>query len=112
MKNVLREKKFQASNSMFGWGFGNPGGGQGGFFGYNQPVCIPFSISHIFPQSGPAIFEQEYNCYPSSFLGRDEIDKGNKIILPPSALDILARLNISYPMLFEVCIPSFFVDDR
>jgi hypothetical protein len=55
----------------------------------------------------PGKFEQEYNCYPSSFLGRDDIDKGNKIILPSSALDTLARLNISYPMLFEVCAHSF-----
>lgn len=31
---------------------------------------------------------------------------GNKIILPQSALDHLARLNISYPMLFEVMNPS------
>ena len=48
------------------------------------------------------MFEQEYNCYPSSFLGREDLDKGNKIILPSSALETLARLNISYPMLFEL----------
>ena len=75
---------------MFGWGFGNfnnPQPGGGGFFGAG---------------SGQGRFEQEYNCYPSSFLGRDDIDKGNKIILPSSALDTLARLNVSYPMLFEV----------
>ena len=76
---------------MFGWAFGNyndqpPGGG--GFFGGAA--------------DGRGRFEQEYNCYPSSFLGRDDIDKGNKIILPSSALDALARLNVSYPMLFEV----------
>ena len=35
-------------------------------------------------------------------MGRDDIDKGNKIILPSSALETLARLNISYPMLFEL----------
>lgn len=35
-------------------------------------------------------------------MGRDDIDKCNKIILPSSALDTLARLNISYPMLFEL----------
>jgi ubiquitin fusion degradation protein 1 len=75
---------------MFGWGvgnFNNPQPGGGGFFGDG---------------GGNRKFEQEYNCYPSSFLGRDDIDKGNKIILPSSALDTLARLNVSYPMLFEV----------
>jgi len=54
------------------------------------------------PFQGSGRFEQEYNCFPSSFLGRDDIDKGNKIILPSSALETLARLNISYPMLFEL----------
>jgi ubiquitin fusion degradation protein 1 len=79
---------------MFGWAFGNynnqePQGG-GGFFGHQG--------------AGRGKFEQEYNCYPSSFLARDDIDKGNKIILPTSALEALARLNVSYPMLFEVCV--------
>jgi ubiquitin fusion degradation protein 1 len=40
-----------------------------------------------------------------SFLGREDLEKGNKIILPQSALDHLARLNISYPMLFEIANP-------
>jgi ubiquitin fusion degradation protein 1 len=33
---------------------------------------------------------------------RDSVNYGGKIILPPSALDKLTRLNISYPMLFEL----------
>lgn len=54
----------------------------------------------------PSRYDQQYQCYPVSFIGRDELEKGNKIILPPSALDHLARLNISYPMLFELVNPA------
>ena len=40
--------------------------------------------------------------YPVSFMGRADLEFGNKILLPPSALDQLARLSIVYPMLFEL----------
>ena len=33
---------------------------------------------------------------------RSELEWGGKIILPPSALDTLTRLNIAYPMLFKL----------
>lgn len=33
---------------------------------------------------------------------RQDVEKGGKIIMPPSALDRLTRLNIVYPMLFKV----------
>lgn len=33
---------------------------------------------------------------------REDVEKGGKIILPPSALDLLTRLNIVYPMLFKL----------
>ena len=77
---------------MFGWNFGGnqDAGGPGGFFG------------GLFGNEAAQEFVQEYQCFPSSFMGREEIDKGNKIILPSSALDQLARLNISYPMLFKL----------
>ncbi|KFH16658.1 ubiquitin fusion degradation protein UFD1CY, partial [Toxoplasma gondii TgCatPRC2] len=51
------------------------------------------------PGSG---FSQCYSCFPVSFIGKDEMEKGNKILLPQSALHALARLHISWPMLFEV----------
>lgn len=47
-------------------------------------------------------FDQQYQVFPVAFLGKEDLEKGNKIILPPSALDHLARLNISWPMLFEM----------
>eukprot|EP01066_Platyproteum_vivax_P013550 Platyproteum_vivax@DN6127_c0_g1_i1.p1 len=51
---------------------------------------------------GSASFDCQYQCFPISFSGKDELENGNKIVLPSSALDQLARLNISYPMLFEI----------
>lgn len=33
---------------------------------------------------------------------RHDVEKGGKIIMPPSALDALTRLNVEYPMLFKL----------
>ncbi|GAB4853829.1 hypothetical protein Ancab_018024 [Ancistrocladus abbreviatus] len=49
-----------------------------------------------------ASFEQTYRCYPASFIEKPQIESGDKIIMPPSALDRLASLHIDYPMLFEL----------
>ncbi|GAB2270599.1 hypothetical protein Dimus_005482 [Dionaea muscipula] len=49
-----------------------------------------------------ASFEQTYRCYPASFIEKPQIETGDKIIMPPSALDRLASLHIDYPMLFEL----------
>ncbi|AEC07154.1 ubiquitin fusion degradation 1 [Arabidopsis thaliana] len=47
-------------------------------------------------------FEQSYRCYPASFIDKPQLESGDKIIMPPSALDRLASLHIDYPMLFEL----------
>ncbi|XP_019165548.1 PREDICTED: ubiquitin fusion degradation protein 1 homolog isoform X2 [Ipomoea nil] len=47
-------------------------------------------------------FEQTYRCYPASFIDKPHLENGDKIIMPPSALDRLASLHIDYPMLFEL----------
>ncbi|KAG6410865.1 hypothetical protein SASPL_128936 [Salvia splendens] len=47
-------------------------------------------------------FEQTYRCYPASFIDKAQIENGDKVIMPPSALDRLASLHIDYPMLFEL----------
>ncbi|KAK1570905.1 hypothetical protein Q3G72_008863 [Acer saccharum] len=47
-------------------------------------------------------FEQNYRCYPASFIEKPQIESGDKIIMPPSALDRLASLHIDYPILFEL----------
>ncbi|EFN53275.1 hypothetical protein CHLNCDRAFT_136896 [Chlorella variabilis] len=51
---------------------------------------------------GGGRFEASYRCYPVSFLDKPEAERGDKIFLPPSALDRLAQLHIDYPMLFQV----------
>eukprot|EP01057_Protomagalhaensia_wolfi_P003760 Protomagalhaensia_wolfi_Nauph_80__3759@NODE_37_length_4469_cov_110_624153_g29_i0_p2_GENE_NODE_37_length_4469_cov_110_624153_g29_i0NODE_37_length_4469_cov_110_624153_g29_i0_p2_ORF_typecomplete_len317_score36_37UFD1/PF03152_14/8_1e64Fanconi_A/PF03511_14/0_11_NODE_37_length_4469_cov_110_624153_g29_i07291679 len=47
-------------------------------------------------------FDRLYKCYSASVAGKPELERGNKILLPPSALQALARLNVSWPMLFEL----------
>lgn len=50
-------------------------------------------------------FNTMFKCYSVSMLPgneRQDVEKGGKIIMPPSALDQLTRLNIVYPMLFKL----------
>lgn len=50
-------------------------------------------------------FKTLYRCYSVSMLPgteRNNVDRGGRIFLPPSALDQLTRLNIVYPMLFKL----------
>lgn len=50
-------------------------------------------------------FNTQYRCYSVSMLPgneRHDVERGGKIIMPPSALDQLTRLNIVYPMLFKL----------
>ncbi|KAH9515132.1 ubiquitin fusion degradation protein [Bulinus truncatus] len=55
-----------------------------------------------FPAAGRT-FKETYKCYSVIVHGgREEVEKGGKIIMPPSALDQLTRLNIQYPMLFKL----------
>eukprot|EP00922_Rhytidocystis_sp_ex-Travisia-forbesii_P051999 GHVS01077179.1.p1 GENE.GHVS01077179.1~~GHVS01077179.1.p1 ORF type:complete len:318 (+),score=21.08 GHVS01077179.1:569-1522(+) len=56
--------------------------------------------------TGGGRFRKHYACYPVSFAGKDVMEKGNKILLPQSALHQLARMNITWPMLFEMTEPN------
>ncbi|KAK9358572.1 ubiquitin fusion degradation protein UFD1-domain-containing protein [Lipomyces starkeyi] len=50
-------------------------------------------------------FSEYFRCYPVVMMPgveRENLNYGGKIILPPSALNKLTRLNISYPMLFKL----------
>lgn len=53
---------------------------------------------------GAGQFVQKFKVYPPSFMESDrpQVEEGDKIIMPTSCLEMLARLRISYPMLFEV----------
>ncbi|ERF77021.1 hypothetical protein EPUS_06889 [Endocarpon pusillum Z07020] len=50
-------------------------------------------------------FDEYYRCYPVVMMpgpDREHTNFGGKVFLPPSALDKLTRLHITYPMLFEL----------
>ncbi|PUZ58004.1 hypothetical protein GQ55_5G475200 [Panicum hallii var. hallii] len=52
-------------------------------------------------------FVQYYRCLSMSLLNKENVDEdGNWVIMPPSALDRLSRLNVDYPMLFQIQNPS------
>ncbi|KAM8708916.1 hypothetical protein ACLKA7_015825 [Drosophila subpalustris] len=58
----------------------------------------------MFPDGGRS-FQAAYKCFSVSMLPgneRSDVEKGGKIIMPPSALDTLTRLNVEYPMLFKL----------
>jgi ubiquitin fusion degradation protein 1 len=61
------------------------------FFGHHHPGF----------RRGPDRFENHYQCYSTAFSGR-AIDDGDKVLLPASALDTLARMQVDYPMLFRI----------
>jgi len=50
-------------------------------------------------------FTAEYRTFSVCMLPgneRHDVERGNKIIMPLSALDLLTRLHISYPMVFKI----------
>uniref|UniRef100_A0A1A9WE07 Ubiquitin fusion degradation protein 1 homolog n=1 Tax=Glossina brevipalpis TaxID=37001 RepID=A0A1A9WE07_9MUSC len=58
----------------------------------------------MFPETGRT-FKASYKCFSVSMLPgneRQDVENGGKIIMPPSALDTLTRLNVEYPMLFKL----------
>lgn len=62
-----------------------------------------FQFGRMFPEMPGRNFNETYRCYSVSMLGdREDVERGGKIIMPPSALDKLTRLHIQYPMLFKL----------
>lgn len=57
-----------------------------------------------FANTGERGFRNSYRCFSVSMLPdeRQNLENGGKIIMPPSALQTLSRLNVSYPMLFRL----------
>lgn len=50
-------------------------------------------------------FDEYYRCYPTVMMPgseREDLNFGGKIIMPPSALEKLSRLEVQYPMMFEL----------
>eukprot|EP00922_Rhytidocystis_sp_ex-Travisia-forbesii_P052000 GHVS01077180.1.p1 GENE.GHVS01077180.1~~GHVS01077180.1.p1 ORF type:complete len:325 (+),score=30.90 GHVS01077180.1:383-1357(+) len=79
-------------------------------WGFGRQMASFFSESMGDDPSGSSTgggrFRKHYACYPVSFAGKDVMEKGNKILLPQSALHQLARMNITWPMLFEMTEPN------
>ena len=73
---------------MFGFG---GGGAMGGAMGGPRPPHRTFT--------------SQYHCYSSAYASKPHLESGDKIILPPSALDALSRLLVEYPMLFNLKSP-------
>ncbi|EME28181.1 Ubiquitin fusion degradation protein 1 [Galdieria sulphuraria] len=70
-----------------------PLGGGGVLPGF--PFQSPFPIP-----SGS--FQRNLRAYPVSFIDKPQLENGDKIVLPPSALDALTQMQVSYPMLFQL----------
>ncbi|GMH34367.1 hypothetical protein BSKO_02201 [Bryopsis sp. KO-2023] len=47
-------------------------------------------------------FDARYRTYPVAFLDKLQAEEGDKVMLPPSALERLSQLHVEYPMLFKV----------
>ncbi|KAL1329103.1 hypothetical protein AAHE18_12G017200 [Arachis hypogaea] len=47
-------------------------------------------------------FKNYYHCHPVSSIEKSNLEPGNKIIMPPSALNKLLYAGVEYPMLFEM----------
>lgn len=54
----------------------------------------------------PDKFEEQYHCYSAAMADKSHLEQGDKILLPPSAFDVLARLQVDYPMLFQLQNPN------
>lgn len=54
------------------------------------------------PAAPDGAFRRQFRSYPVSFIDRADLEVGDKIVLPPSALDTLSRLNVVFPMLFKI----------
>jgi ubiquitin fusion degradation protein 1 len=85
--------KYQAISM---WGFGSQGHGNGAMGGGGMMGRM----------EQPRVFEDQFHCFSMACADKAHLEGGDKIILPPSVLDSLARMNVEYPMLFKVTSPD------
>nr|BAN21074.1 ubiquitin fusion degradaton protein [Riptortus pedestris] len=53
----------------------------------------------------PRPFKVQFYCFSVAMIPgneRDDVERGGKIIMPPSSLEHLTRLSVNYPMLFKL----------
>lgn len=53
----------------------------------------------------PTRFDNTYTCFSMAVSGKGHLEDGDKILLPNSALNQLAQMQVEYPMLFELSNP-------
>ncbi|CAL4956792.1 unnamed protein product [Urochloa decumbens] len=51
---------------------------------------------------GVGTFEETYRCLPPSYAANPNLEDGDKVLLPVSALHRLTTLRVDYPMLFQL----------
>lgn len=56
----------------------------------------------MFPFNSGMTFREQYRCYSIPGKHSEQTQHGGKVLMPSSALEKLARSNISYPMLFKL----------
>ncbi|KIW28924.1 uncharacterized protein PV07_04777 [Cladophialophora immunda] len=74
---------------------------------YQDPMDYPAFLRGPPPlgRSMGGRFDEYYRCYPVVMMSgpdRKNVNYGGKVFMPPSALDKLTRLHITYPMVFEL----------
>lgn len=54
----------------------------------------------IHPDS--AVYQNFLRAFPASWIGRDDLNRGNRVLLPSSALAELAQGNMPQPLVFRI----------
>ncbi|KAL7579939.1 hypothetical protein ACA910_004936 [Epithemia clementina (nom. ined.)] len=73
---------------------------------------LPGAMGGLGHGFGQRRFEEQYHCYSVAYADKSHLEKGDKILLPPSAFDTLARLQVDYPMLFKLTAMSSDGEER
>ncbi|KAL1640041.1 ubiquitin fusion degradation protein [Diplodia intermedia] len=77
----------------------------GNYYDNDDPMAMYQAAMGMRGGTAPRRFDEYFRCYPVVMMPgpeRVEANHGGKVFMPPSALDKLTRLHITYPMLFEL----------
>jgi len=88
-------------NGIFQTLFGEPGNQRGGLGRGGVPYNNPF----MYNQNHPSQFNRQFIPLPPAFWENEDpskLEQGDKIVLPQSALDELSRMNIQFPIMFQI----------
>lgn len=71
-------------------------GGGGGGGGRRPPV------NHNMDRAGPIQYQNFLRAYPASFMARNDLEKGNKVLLPSTVLGEISQGAMPHPMIFRI----------